>query len=122
MDVKAKNMATTQTCTNQVTVTGTYCAVGPSVATIDAVPTRVKAGGYSTISWSASNVQGNGGTCTISGPGLNRTVPAGPPPSCLVDPDQATLQINQRSIYTITCTGGGTDSVTVNLVPQFKEF
>ncbi|MBU0750236.1 hypothetical protein KKH15_01840, partial [Patescibacteria group bacterium] len=84
-------------------------------ATISASPTRVRSGSNSTITWSAENVQGS---CTISGPGVNQTVPS---TACAVPSTSVTATISAQSVYQISCTGA-TDSVVVNLLPLIEEF
>ena len=87
-------------------------------ALIDASPARVRSGGTSAISWSASDVTG----CSVSGPGLS--------PNPTTDYATATtsqsVAITTQSTYTITCsTASGsslTDSVIVNVVPVYQDF
>jgi len=80
-------------------------------ASISANPLRVQTGTPSLITWSASQVN----SCTTSGPGLSSTSLSG----------SQNVQINSQSTFTITCQTNGspiTSSVTINVIPVFKEF
>lgn len=79
---------------------------------ISASPSLVTPGATSVISWS---VQGNVNSCAVAGPNLSSSATSGSAPET----------INTQSTYTISCVSGSynpTQSVTVNVVPNFKEF
>src|SRR3989344_2911971 len=85
-------------------------------AHIYADPTRVPKTGESTITWDASHVATS---CTISGPGLATRTTAGP----TIAGSGLATNIIARSVYTINCDSGAAKaSVTVNILPAFKEF
>ncbi|MFZ1987585.1 MAG: CARDB domain-containing protein [Minisyncoccia bacterium] len=97
----------------------TGCNASP-IALITASPTRVKKGSTTTLTWSADGIP-EGTTCTISGPGF-ATVTTTVDPSCtLSDPSSGTATVSTQSTYTITC-GSASDSVVVDVVPDFGEF
>lgn len=99
-----------------VTVGNANSCSAPS-ATISANPARVRSGQTSTITWSASGVNTS---CTVSGPGVNKTDPAN---SCNVGNDSVqTPAITAQSVYTITCDGTKISQAIVNVIPQFQEF
>jgi plastocyanin len=124
MRVKAANTAYAN-CTPQVSVQGVACA-GPATVDITANPTRVQQGANTTLNWTASNVPGYPGTCTVtSSPGgvysANLTASA-PATGCVLPPSgNPSVRIDQQTTFTINC-GGVTDSVTVNIIPKFQEF
>lgn len=112
------------TCTAiPVTVSSGTCS-GTGSATIQANNTdesvRVQQGSTVNLTWSASNVSG---TCTVSGPGVNQTSTPSPAPACVLPSGSITTPaISTQSVYTITCTGGVTDRVVVNVIPKIIEF
>ncbi|MFZ2167897.1 MAG: hypothetical protein WAV50_03455 [Minisyncoccia bacterium] len=90
--------------------TATVTVLEPS-ASISAAPTRVKTGQSTAISWSASGVT----SCAVSGPGISSATKSG----------SQSVAITVQSTYTITCQTNGaplTQSVTVNVEPDFQEF
>jgi hypothetical protein len=97
-------------CTKQLT------ASSPT-ASIVASPERVNAGANATIEWSAAQVS----SCTIT---KNvSTVIGGPTAGPTIASTTATNKIMTQSVFTITCDGGAaTDSVIVNVIPEFEEF
>lgn len=105
-------------CQASATVSDGACS-GTPVLDITAVPNRVRAGQTSTVSWTASNV--SSGSCTVSGPGVSQTIPAAAAPQCTIPNGSATPVISTQSTYTITC-GATSESVTVNVIPQYQEF
>jgi len=106
-------------CPVGATWNGASCdSVLDPVATIDANPMRVRRGNNTTVTWSAQNVASN---CTISGPGLpgSPITTSGP----TINSTSASAMVNSQSAYTISCdSGAATDSVTVNVVPEFTPF
>jgi len=106
----------TASCTNSVTVGNPACGV--AVPSISASPTRVQAGSTSVLTVSASGVDG---TCTVTGPGVSRTISGS---SCSVPSTTiATGAITSLSTYTISCDNGeATSKVFVNVVPKIQEF
>lgn len=107
----------TASCTNSVTVGKQACGV--AVPSISASPTRVQTGGTSTLTVSASGVDG---TCTITGPGVSQTISSGT--SCTVPSTTIpTGAITSLSTYTISCDSGEASAkVLVNVVPKIQEF
>ena len=112
----------TQDVTYQITCSNTSRSATASTAvfvqnpqvTISASPSRVSIGGSSTISWAATDVRA-GNSCTISGPGLSETAKTG----------SRSVAISAQSEYTITCQTQDspvTNSVIVNVAPNFQEF
>ncbi len=102
-----------------VVTAGTVCS-NPSVS-IEATPTRVRPnpnGTPFTLSWTASGV--SSGSCTITGTdGYTNTIPVN---ACAIPGGSSTDRtITTQTTYTIAC-GGATDSVTVNVLPDFTEF
>jgi hypothetical protein len=86
------------------------------VATITADKTRVQQGDSVNLSYHATGIDDS---CTISGPGVSKSVNAA---SCTVSPATIpTPGITTQSTYTITC-GAATDSVIINVIPDFSEF
>lgn len=121
--IYAMNVDTSSTavsyCPN-VTVTANYCMAGSANLTITAAPERVRAGQSTTLSWNASNVPGDGASCTVSGPGVSWTSGVSAAPSCSIS-GSTSVTISSQSTYTITC-GGETKSVVVNVIPKIIEF
>ena len=108
-----------------VTVNGGYCTTATPLVGINAVPNRVAKGNSSTITWSASGINGNNATCSITGPGVSvLNVPVGPPPACAIPTigNSAQPSINAQSKYVISCSNSSSSSTVVNLIPTFKEF
>ncbi|HYE23511.1 MAG TPA: PKD domain-containing protein [Candidatus Paceibacterota bacterium] len=84
---------------------------------ISADPLRVRSGQTTTLTWSADAI--NTG-CTITGPGYSQTVSAN---SCTVPNGTAVRTVNSQSEFVISCdNGAATDSVIVNVIPEFEEF
>jgi PKD domain/CARDB len=121
MQVRASNTSNTFCSPSQVTVTGTTCTLGVANLTITAIPDRVKQNDPATISWTATNVQGNTPNCTVTGPGVSVTTPVSAQPSCSITGGSATPTITNPSVYTLTC-GADSKTVRVNVVPGFVEF
>ncbi|MDB4992299.1 MAG: hypothetical protein JWL75_544 [Parcubacteria group bacterium] len=107
-------------CSTSADISGGVCTGTPTI-TIAAAPGRVRVGQTSTISWTATNVPGASPTCTVSGPGVSQSIPAGGTPTCAIPNGSASPTINTQSTYTITC-AGISKSVTVNVIPKFIEF
>lgn len=120
MQVSATNAVSSANCP-AVTVGGGFCVSGTPDLTITATPTRVRSGQTSLIQWSATGVIGSGATCTVSGPNLTTwTSSVSPAPQCSTGSSQ-TVSITTQSTYTLTC-GAYSESVTVNVIPNFQEF
>lgn len=120
MQVSATNAGSSANCP-VVTVAGGFCASGTPDLTITATPTRVRSGQTSLIEWSATGVLGSGATCTVSGPNMTTwTSSVSPAPECSTGSSQ-TVSITTQSTYTLTC-GAYSESVTVNVIPNFQEF
>ena len=115
MEVSATNATNNPASCPVVLVT---TCPGTPTADINADPTRVERGETVTLNWSASAINTS---CTISGPGVNQVVTA---VSCAIpDGTVVTSPISAQSTYTISCENGAvTDSVIVNVVPDFTEF
>ncbi len=101
-------------CSPQVSV-----GCGVATASITASPTRVTKGSTATLT--IPSLSGVDGTCTVTGPGVNRTFTAA---SCSVPATSfPTGAITTLSTYTLSCDGGETTAkVIVNVVPAFQEF
>jgi len=114
--MSVSNRGATASCSNNVTVTALAC--GASTPTITASPTRVQAGGTSTLTVSASGVDT---TCVVSGPGVSRTISGA---SCTVPTTTITTgAITSLSTFTISCDSGESSAKTiVNVVPKIQEF
>ncbi len=98
---------------------GSACLPAPSgTADIRAVPPLVKPGLTTVISWSTTNVQAGSCAVTENNPTIidSWTGASGSQPSS---------GITQQTIYTLRCTGLNnqpiSDSVVVNIVPDFEE-
>jgi hypothetical protein len=106
----------TVACSTNVTVGNPSC--GTATPTITAVPDRVTAGGTSTITVSATGVDG---TCTITGPGVNQTITA---TSCGIPSTNITTgALTGQSTYTISCDGGETTAkAVVNVATKWSIF
>lgn len=118
MNVKASNTSVSY-CPN-VSVVANWCTTGSAALSITASPARVRSGQASTVTWSATNVIGQNASCTVSGPGVSWTSAVSASPVCSAS-GSATPIITTQSTYTLTC-GAATDSVTVNVIPNFQEF
>jgi len=96
---------------------GGMCGGAPSPS-ISASQPRVISGNTDTISWSASNVATS---CTITGPGVNQTVPA---TACSIPSGSAAPRIDTQSTYCIVCDGDSSTKkcVTVDVTPKIIEF
>lgn len=103
-----------------VTVAGTWCTNASTVLTITATPSRVRAGQAVALTWSANGVNGQGTTCSVSGPGVSWSSAVAAAPVCAAS-GSANPTISTQSTYTLTC-GGQSKSVTVNVIPNFQEF
>lgn len=100
-------------CTPRVSV-----GCGTASASISASPTRVYSGAASTLTVPA--LSGVDGTCTVTGPGVSRTLTAS---GCAVPATSfSTGPITTLSTYTITCDNEPPAKVIVNVVPAFQEF
>ncbi len=122
MNVRGTNTSTSY-CPN-VTVTsaaGGWCTSATPALSITAGATRVKMGQSTTISWSASGVNGQNASCTVTGPGVAWTSAVSASPSCSVPSSSSSATITGQSTYTLTC-GSQSKSVTVNVIPNFTEF
>lgn len=96
---------------NQAYDSQNVTVTAPSVS-INATPDLVTPGSVSDISW---GIQGTVNSCHVSGPGLSSNATSGSAPET----------ITTQSVYTISCISGSynpTQSVTVNVVPSFREF
>lgn len=118
MSVRTGN-ASTSYCPN-VTVTSNACSGSATNLSISASPARVRSGQTSTITWSATGVNGEGASCTVTGPGISWTAPVSAGPQCSAG-SSGSATISTQSTYTITC-GGESKSATVNVIPNFQEF
>ena len=110
------SVSETRTCLSGV-LSGTYtyqtCTEegGTPTVSIAANPTRVRSGGASTITWSASGVT----SCSVSGPGLSSSSKSG----------TQSVTVTKQSLYTLTCQTNGspvTQTAIVNVAPGFQEF
>lgn len=100
-------------CTPRVSV-----GCGVASASITASPARVKKGTTATLT--IPSLSGVDGTCTVTGPGVNRTFTAS---GCSVPATSfPTGPINTLSTYTLSCDSEATAKVIVNVVPAFQEF
>ena len=119
----AMNVDTSSTavsyCPN-VSVVSTACSTSGTNLSITATPSRVRAGEASTLSWTASGVNGEGASCTVSGPGISWTSSVTAAPQCSAG-SSASATIATQSTYTLTC-GGQSESVVVNVIPRVIEF
>ncbi|MBU2104085.1 hypothetical protein KJ848_01630 [Patescibacteria group bacterium] len=99
-------------------VVSVAACTGTRTVDITAVPARVRPGSSTTLSWTAAGINTS---CVITGPGISQTIPAA---SCTVPAGSSpTGTINTQSTYRISCDNGAiTDSVIVNVIPEFEEF
>lgn len=102
-------------CSASVNVGGGACTA--PTGTITANPTRVKSGSSSTITYSATGITTS---CTVTGPGVNQTIPAN---SCTVPGSSvSTGALTTQSVYILTCDGVERGRVVVNVLPKIIEF
>lgn len=105
-------------CPN-VTVAGPACTDNGPI-TITASSLRVQQGSAVSLSWTGSNVSG---VCTIAGgTGTSAVNTTSNPASCSLSGSFDTGAVNAQSTYTISCPGGQTSTVIVNVIPKFEEF
>ncbi len=119
MQVTATNAATPAQCP-LVTVGASWCTAGSPTLTITATPNRVRAGQSSVVTWSASGVNGEGASCTVTGLTTPWSSAVSAAPVCSAG-SSATETINTQRTFTLTC-GGQSQSVTVNVIPGIIEF
>jgi hypothetical protein len=103
-------------CPN-VTVASNSCTPGSGTLSISATPARVRSGETVALAWSAT---GAGGTCSVTGPGINWSSGALAVPQCSAS-GSGNPSIVAQSTYVLDC-GGQKQSVTVNVIPSFEEF
>ena len=87
--------------------------VAPGLS-LTAAPPRVQKGNSTTLTWAAQNI--TAGSCTLKN-SLGATLSSAPSGSLPV-------VVNSQTVYTLSCgspAGAKTKSVTVSLVPSFKE-
>lgn len=102
-------------CSTSTNVGGGACTA--PTGTITANPTRVKSGDSSTITYSATGITNS---CTVTGPGVNQTIPAN---SCTVPGSSAsTGPLTTQSVYILTCDGVERGRAVVNVLPKIIEF
>lgn len=118
MNVRASGTAVSY-CPN-VSVTANWCTTGSPDLTITATPARLREGQSTALTWSATGVNGQSATCTVSGPGVSWSSAVSAAPVCSAS-GSANPTISTQSTYTLTC-GGVSESVTVNVIPNFTEF
>jgi len=118
MNVRASNSSVSY-CPS-VAVEATWCTNATTNLTITATPNRVRAGQAVSVAWSATGVNGQNASCTVTGPGVSWSSPVSAAPVCSVS-GSANPTITTQSTYTLTC-GSQTKSVTVNVIPNFQEF
>jgi hypothetical protein len=89
---------------------------------LTANPTRVQANVPTNITFTSS-VTSAAGNCHLSGAGIP-TQTYVPAPNCAVGPTPytASLSLTTQTPYTLTCSGGRSVQVFINVVPQYKEF
>lgn len=119
MQVTATNAPAAAQCP-LVTVGANWCTGASSTLEITATPSRVRAGQSSVISWNASGVNGEGATCSVTGPGVSWTSAVSAVPACSATGSE-TETISTQSTYTLTC-AGQSKSVVVNVIPGIIEF
>lgn len=118
MNVRASGTAVSY-CPN-VSVAANWCTASSPDLTITATPARLREGQSTTLTWSATGVNGQNASCTVSGPGVSWSSAVTAAPVCSAS-GSANPTIQTQSTYTLTC-GGMTESVTVNVIPNFTEF
>jgi hypothetical protein len=92
--------------------------ISTPTAYITAVPDRVKAGDSAVVSWSADQV----GSCTVTGTdGYSSGAITGP--TIATSTSNVSRIITKQTTFTIICDGASpSDTVIVNVTPQFEEF
>jgi len=91
---------------------------GARTATINADRTRVNINDTVTLTWQAGGINTS---CIVTGP--TGTLYTSNATSCNVPDGSVTTAVAGQSTYTISCDSGTvTDSVIVNVVPNFEEF
>ncbi|MDP3402730.1 MAG: CARDB domain-containing protein [bacterium] len=118
MNVSGSNAGVSY-CPN-VIVAASWCMSRPTELTITATPNRVRVGQSVALNWTASGVNGENATCTVSGPGVSWSSVVTGVPECSASGSANTI-IQTQSTYTLTC-AGVSKSVTVNVIPNFQEF
>jgi hypothetical protein len=118
MTVSGSNTAVSN-CPN-VIVAANWCMNRPTDLTITATPNRVRSGQSVALAWSATGINGENASCTVSGPGVSWSSAVTGVPECSAS-GSATPTITTQSTYTLTC-AGVSESVTVNVIPNFQEF
>jgi hypothetical protein len=114
------------TCACQAPYTGPNggpCALPPPSITLKAAQSRVQKGAHASLTWSATNLAGNGSqTCQIT------SNPAGVFSSSFnglqtswTGTNVATGPINATTIFTLSCTGAQSVSTSVGLIPSYLE-
>lgn len=119
MQVSATNAASSAQCP-VVSVGAGWCTTSTPDLTITASPARVRSGQSTTLTWSASGVNGQNATCAVTGPGVSWSSAVSAAPVCSAS-GSANPTIQTQSVYTLTC-AGVSESVTVNVIPNFQEF
>lgn len=119
MQVRATRASTPAQCP-LVSVAAGWCTGGTPELSIEASQTRVRSGQSVNLEWTARGVIGNGTECTVVGPGVSWRSAVTVAPACSAG-GTASPTITTQSTYTLTC-GAATDSVTVNVIPNFQEF
>ncbi|MES2668176.1 MAG: CARDB domain-containing protein [Patescibacteria group bacterium] len=123
MQVEATGLPGAAQCP-QVSVEQNWCTTADTDLSITASPMRVRADEFSTITWSATGVNGQGAECTVTGPGVSAAwrngIPVSLIPMCSASGSDS-IQIRTQSTFTLTC-GSQSESVTVNVIPRFQEF
>ncbi|MES2931722.1 MAG: CARDB domain-containing protein [Patescibacteria group bacterium] len=120
MQVTATNAATPAQCP-LVTVGAGWCTGGTPTLTITATPARVRTGQTSSVTWSATGVNGQNADCTVTGPGISWSSAVSAVPVCSAS-GSATVTISTQSTYTLTCDNAQPKTATVNVIPNFQEF
>jgi hypothetical protein len=120
MNVTAASAPATAFCPN-VGVAATWCTAATPSLSLTASASRVKVGQTVTLNWSASGINGQNATCTVTGPGVSWSSPVSAAPTCSVPNGSATPIITTQSTYTLTC-GSQSTSVLVNVIPNFIPF
>ena len=102
--------------------TDVVVAVTNPQLTLTAVPSTVQSGTTSTLSWSATNVEGNSCILSRQGGGWSTALGNDSPDSGSV----TSPSITTETTFVLSCTGLGgssaTKTVTVSLTPTFEEF
>ncbi|HYE23001.1 MAG TPA: CARDB domain-containing protein [Candidatus Paceibacterota bacterium] len=116
--VYAMNVDASNTAVSYCPTVSVSACPGSHTASIEADRTRVSSGSTITLNWEASGVARS---CVITGPtGTLHTVNA---TSCNIPDGTITAAVTTQSTFTISCDSGEiTDSVIVNVIPEFTEF